>query len=115
MQKQIFDTEIGGRKLQVEFSPLAPQTNSSLLVTYGGTVVLANVVMSKKPKEGAGYFPLVVDYEERFYAAGRILGSRFMRREARPSEEAILVSRLIDRTIRPLFDQRMRNDIQIMA
>lgn len=115
MKRQVFDTEVGGRKLTVEFSPLAPQTNSSLLVTYGGTVVLANVVMSKKPKEGAGYFPLIVDYEEKFYAAGRILGSRFMRREARPSEEAILVSRLIDRTIRPLFDQRMRYDIQLVV
>jgi len=78
-------------------------------------VVLANTVMSKKPNEDATYFPLKVDYEERMYAAGRIPGSRFLRREARPSEEAILVSRFIDRSIRPLFDQRMRYDIQVVV
>ena len=98
-----------------EFSPLAEQANGSALVRYGDTVVFATAVMSATAREGTGFFPLVVDYEEKFYAAGRILGSRFVRREGRPSEEAILMCRVIDRAIRPLFDNRMRNDVQVIV
>jgi len=84
-----------------------------VLLRYGNTVVLATAVMGKEPKDG-DFFPLTVDYEERFYATGRILGSRFMRREGRPSTEAILSGRIVDRTIRPLFDQKMRNEVQVV-
>jgi len=99
--------------LSVEISDLADQANGSVLVRYEDTAVFATAVMGKNKREGLDYFPLSVDYEERFYAAGQILGSRFMRREGRPSEEAILSGRVIDRTIRPLFDQRMRNEVQV--
>jgi len=113
MERKRFETTIGGRALTVEFNSMASQTNRSVLITLGETVILANAVMGKFPKEGASYFPLTVDYEEKFYAAGRVPGSRFLRREAKPSEDAILVGRFIDRTIRPLFDGRMRYDIQV--
>ncbi len=99
--------------MSVEISDLADQANGSVLVRYEDTAVFATAVMGKNRREGLDYFPLSVDYEERFYAAGQILGSRFMRREGRPSEEAILSGRVIDRTIRPLFDQRMRNEVQV--
>ncbi|PJE64188.1 MAG: polyribonucleotide nucleotidyltransferase [Candidatus Ryanbacteria bacterium CG10_big_fil_rev_8_21_14_0_10_43_42] len=113
METKQFSIEVAGKPLVAEFSPLAEQANGSVLVRYGETVVFATAVMDKKEREGAKFFPLMVDYEEKFYAAGRILGSRFMRREGRPSEEAILMSRVIDRSIRPLFDHRMRNDLQV--
>lgn len=97
-----------------EFSDLADQASGSVSVKYGETVVFATAVMSKKPKEGAGFFPLTVDYEEKFYAAGKIMGGRFMKREGKPSEEAILTCRVADRTIRPLFNQKIRNEIQVI-
>lgn len=115
MIKKEFNIEFAGKSLKAEFSDLAKQANGAVIVRYGDTLVLATAVMSKNAKEGRDFMPLTVDYEEKFYAAGEILGSRFVRREVRPSEEAILVSRVIDRTIRPLFDQRIRNDIQIMV
>lgn len=93
-------------------SELAGQANGAVLGRHGDTAVLAAVVMGQNDVLG-DYFPLKVDYEERFYAAGRILGSRFIRREGRPSDEAILSSRLIDRTIRPLFDARLRREVQV--
>lgn len=114
METKTYSIEIAGKPLIAEFSPMAEQANGSVLVRYGETVIHATAVMSPNPRESGSFFPLVVDYEEKFYAAGRILGSRFVRREARPSEEAILVSRIIDRTIRPLFDQRIRNDVQLI-
>ena len=114
METKKYSTEFGGETLTIEFSPIAEQANGSVLVRYGETVLLVTAVMSKNPREGGSFFPLTVDYEERFYAAGRILGSRFVRRETRPSEEAILASRIIDRSIRPLFDHRMRNDVQVI-
>ncbi|MEK7083352.1 MAG: polyribonucleotide nucleotidyltransferase, partial [Patescibacteria group bacterium] len=93
----------------------AEQAHGSVLVRMGDTVVLATAVMNHHPREGgADFFPLSVDYEEKFYATGKILGSRFIKRETRPSEEAILVSRLIDRSIRPRFDMRMRNEVQVV-
>jgi len=110
-----FETEIAGRKLIVESGLLAGQANASVTVRYGDTVVLATAVMSPKAKEGMNYFPLMVDYEEKFYASGKIKGSRFIKREGRPTDEAVLNGRLIDRTLRPLFDQRMRNEVQIIV
>ncbi len=104
---------MGGKTLTAEFNDLAENADGSVLVKYGNSAVLATVVMDKNPGS-APFFPLTVDYEEKFYAAGQILGSRFMRREGKPSDEAVLSARIVDRTIRPLFDQRMRNSIQVV-
>ncbi len=114
MQSKTFETEIGGKKLVAEFTDLAEQANGSVLLRYGNTAVLATAVMSEKTRDDIDYFPLTVDYEERFYAAGQILGSRFVRREGRPSEDAILSGRVVDRTIRPLFPSHIRNEIQVI-
>src|SRR3990167_5646956 len=100
-----------GRKLTIEVGRLAGQASGSCTVRYGDTVLLATAVRSKEPRSGIDYFPLMVDYEEKFYAAGKISGSRFIKREGRPSEEAVLVGRLIDRALRPLFDQSIRVDV----
>ena len=114
MQQKTFETEIGGKKMVAEFSDLADQAHGSVILRYGDTVVLATAVMSDSTRD-IDFFPLVVDYEEKFYAAGEILGSRFQRREGRPSEEAILSGRIIDRTIRPLFDHGIRNEVQVVT
>lgn len=114
MEKKKYSIEIGGKALTAEVSSLAEQANAAVVVQYGDTVILATAVMGKEDKP-LDYMPLKVDYEERFYAAGKILGSRFMRREGRPSEDAILTGRLVDRTIRPLFDRRMRRDVQVVV
>jgi len=113
MDTKIFKTEIEGKELSVELGRLAQQTNGSALVTYGQTTVLATAVLGANVSDKT-YFPLTVDYEERFYAAGKIKGSRFIKREGRPSDEAILTGRMIDRSIRPLFNQKMRNDLQVV-
>ncbi len=105
--------EIGGEKLTAEFTDLAENAHGSVLLSLGDTTVLATAVMSKGEKD-IDYFPLSVEYEEKFYAAGKILGSRFMRREGRPSDEAVLSGRIIDRTIRPLFNNNLRNEIQVI-
>jgi polyribonucleotide nucleotidyltransferase len=115
MELKKFETEIAGRKLIVETGLLAGQANASVTVRYGDTVVLATAVMSLEAREGINYFPLMVDYEEKFYASGKIKGSRFIKREGRPTDEAVLNGRLIDRTLRPLFDQRMRNEVQVIV
>jgi len=112
--RQKFETEFGGRNLIVTIGDIAGQANGSCLVQYGETVVLVTATMGKENSE-KDYFPLMVDYEERFYAAGKIKGSRFIKRETRPPDEAILASRLIDRAVRPLFDQDLKRDIQIIA
>src|SRR3990172_3008227 len=114
LNKQRFTTEIAGKTLTLEVSDLAGQANAAVLGTFGETSVLATAVMGKEDRD-IDYFPLTVDYEERFYAAGKILGSRFVRREGRPGEEAILSGRMIDRTIRPLFDHRLRRDVQVVV
>jgi len=106
--------EWGGRTLSVEVGKLALQTTASCTVRYGDTVIMATVVKSDSLREGIDYFPLMVDFEEKFYAAGKIKGSRFVKREGRPSDEAILSGRVIDRSIRPLFDSALRNDIQVV-
>ena len=115
MKKESYSLEIGHDKFTVEITPLAEQAHGRVLVRYVDTMVLATVVMAKKPREGGTYFPLMVDYEEKFYAAGKILGSRFIKRETRPSEEAVLVGRFIDRSIRPRFNLRIRNDVQVIV
>jgi len=109
-----FSTEIAGRELTFEVGRFAGQANAACVVQYGDTVVLATAVMSKNTREGIDYFPLLVDYEERLYAAGKIKGSRFIKREGRPTDEAILTSRLVDRSIRPLFNQSSRQDVQVV-
>ncbi|MDP2638803.1 MAG: polyribonucleotide nucleotidyltransferase [Candidatus Azambacteria bacterium] len=109
-----YSLKLADQTLEIETGKLANQTNGAVTARLGDTVVLATVVASKEPKSGADFFPLTVEYEERFYARGKILGSRFMRREGRPSEEATLNARLIDRAVRPLFDQKIRNEIQIV-
>ena len=113
MEKKTFSTELAGKKLEVIFSDLAERATGSVMVRYGDTVVLATAVMSDHKKDG-DFFPLTVDFEERFYATGKILGSQFIRREGKPSDTAILSGRIIDRTIRPLFDQWIRNEVQVV-
>ena len=115
MEQKKWSLQIGGRILEVETGLLAGQANGSVTVRYGDTVVLATAVMSKEASKISGYFPLMVDYEERYYAAGKIKGSRFIKREGRPSDEAILTGRVVDRTIRPLFNDRMRNEVQVVV
>lgn len=114
-QVQRFETEFGGKKLIIETGKFADQANGSCTVQYGDTVVLATAVMSDSTREDVDFFPLVVDYEEKLYAAGKIKGSRFIKREGRASDEAILTGRLIDRSIRPLFNDKMRNEIQVVV
>lgn len=114
MQKKTYELDIAGKKLIAEFSDLTEQASGSVLVRMGETAVLVTAVMNRN-EGSSSYFPLSVEFEERFYAAGQILGSRFVRREGKPSDEAVLSARIIDRTIRPLFDQRIRTDIQVVA
>lgn len=109
-----YTKEIGGKEISLEISSIAEQASAAIIGKCGNTVVLGTVVMSQTDTEG-DYMPLKVDYEERFYATGKILGSRYVRREGRPSEAAVLAGRVIDRTIRPLFDQRLRRDVQVVA
>ncbi len=113
-QQQEFSIEWGGRTLTIGVGLLAQQANGSCTVRYGDTVVLCTATMGGA-REGLDFFPLQVDFEERMYAAGRIKGSRFIKREGRPTDEAILSGRLVDRAIRPLFDDRMRNEIAVVA
>ena len=110
---KIYETELAGRKLTIETGKFANQANGSVTVRYGDTVVMTNVTASKEPKEGVDFFPLSVDYEEKLYAVGKIPGS-FNRREGKPADKAILISRAIDRPIRPLFPHDFRNDVCIV-
>ncbi len=114
MQSKKFETTIGGKPMVAEFTDLAEQANGSVILRYGNTAVLATAVISERTRDDIDYFPLTVDYEERYYATGAILGSRFMRREGRPSDAAILTGRIVDRTIRPLFPQYIRNEVQVV-
>lgn len=108
-----FETTFAGRPLVVETGKTCELSNGSCWVRYGETVVMANVTASAKPREGVDFFPLSVDYEERMYAVGKIPGS-FTKREGKPSEKAILTSRMVDRPIRPLFPKDMRNDVSVV-
>ena len=111
---KVFTTEIGGREVKVEVGKYAQQANGSCLVRCGDTVVMVNVTMAPAPREGMDFFPLSVDYEEKMYAVGKIPGG-FKKREGRASDKAILVSRLIDRPIRPLFPKGLFNDVTVIA
>ena len=115
MQKKEYSVEIGGKILTAIFTDLAEQAHGSVMLKCGETVVLATTCMSKDKQPGLGFFNLTVDYVERFYASGKISGSRFVKREGKPSEDAILASRVIDRTLRPLFDQSMRHAVQVIV
>lgn len=108
-------TEWCGRELSLEVGRVGFRTTSSVIVRYGETVVLGTAMVGNKPISGMDYFPLSIDYEEKFYAAGKISGSRFIKREGRPSDDAILIGRLIDRPIRPLFPKGYRQEVQGVA
>jgi polyribonucleotide nucleotidyltransferase len=113
-QVRVFETTFGGRPLKVEIGRMATLANGSAFVHYGETVVIATATASKKAREGIDFFPLSVDYEEKMYSVGKIPGG-FIKREGRPSEKAILTSRLIDRPIRPLFPKAYKNEVQIIT
>jgi len=109
-----FKIKLNDADLEIEIGKMALMATSAVTARLGDTVVLATAVISDEPKEGAEFFPMMVDYEERWYATGKISGSRFVKRETRPSEEAIIAARMIDRPLRPLFPKNYRNDIQII-
>ena len=111
---RVYQTELAGRPLKVETGKMAGLANGACLISYGDTVALVVATASAKPRDGIDFFPLSVDFEEKLYAVGRIPGS-FMRREGRPTEKAILISRVIDRQLRPLFPSDMRNDVTLVA
>lgn len=115
MQKKEYSLEIGGKTLTAIFTDLADQAHGSVMLKYGETIVLATACMSHDKQAGLGFFNLTVDYAEKFYAAGKILGSQYIRREGKASTEAVLASRVIDRTIRPLFDQHLRHAVQVIV
>ena len=109
-----FKTEIGGKEVTVEIGKYAFQTNGHCIVKCGDTMVMVNTCMNKEPRPGQDFFPLSVDYEEKLYAVGKIPGG-FKKREGRPSDQAILNSRLIDRPLRPLFPKGFFNDVTVVA
>ncbi len=109
-----YSMELAGRTLTIETGKMAELANANVLVRYGETAVMVNVTASKEPREGIDFFPLSVDYEEKLYSVGKIPGS-FQKREGKPSDKAILTSRVIDRPIRPLFPKDFRNDVCVVA
>ncbi|HSX29955.1 MAG TPA: polyribonucleotide nucleotidyltransferase [Candidatus Saccharimonadales bacterium] len=111
----IVETDLLGRKLSLEVNRVGFRTTASVLVRYGDTVVLGTAMVGDAPLEGFDYFPLSIDYEEKFYAAGKISGSRFIKREGKPSDEAVLIGRIIDRPIRPLWPKGYRHEVQGVA
>jgi polyribonucleotide nucleotidyltransferase len=113
--EKTFSLDWGGKQLTIKTGKLAQQATASALVSLGDTIVLATVVMSPDKRAGIEFFPLSVEYDEKLYAAGKIKGSRFIKREGRPTDDAVLIGRLIDRSLRPLFDDRMRNEIQVIV
>lgn len=115
MEHQTFKLKLGEKELVFEFNNWAEQANGNVLVRTGDTLTLITCVMSREQMSHQDFFPLTVDYEERFYAAGKILGSRFVRREGRPSDEAIITARIIDRAIRPLFPKDFKREVQVIA
>ena len=113
-EHKIFKMDLAGRELSVEIGKIAELAAGSAILRYGETMVMVNVSKSAKPRDGIDFFPLSVDYEEKLYSVGKIPGG-FLKREGKPSEKAILTSRLIDRPIRPLFPKDFRNDVQVVA
>jgi len=112
---QDYKIKLGDKEISFELTSLAEQANGKVLVTMGDTVALVTAVMSHYPLDNLPFFPLTVEYEERFYAAGKILGSRYMRREGKPSDEAVITARLIDRAIRPLFPKGFNREVQVIC
>ncbi len=110
----VFERSVAGRALSIQVGKFAQQANGAVAVQYGNTIVLVTACVSSEPREGIDFVPLTVDYEEKLYAAGKIPGS-FIRREGRPTEEAVITSRLIDRSLRPLFPKELKHDVQIVA
>src|SRR5690606_25050968 len=108
-------TDLCGQKLTLEVNRVGFRTSASVLAKYGDTVVLGTAMVGNRPISGMDYFPLSIDYEEKFYAAGKISGSRFIKREGRPSDEAVLIGRLSDRPIRPLWPKGYRQEVQGIA
>ena len=115
MQSKEYEVEIGGKKIIAIFSDLADQANGSVILKSEGTVVMATAVISKDGSKNLGFFNLTVEYLEKFYAAGKILGGQYNKREGRPSDQAILAARMIDRTIRPLFAHHIKNAVQVIV
>jgi len=115
MTQKKFKIEVANRELSIEIRNLTEQANGSAFVRYGDTMVLATAVMAKGKREETNFFPLTVDYEERYYAAGKIKGPRYIKRESRPSDEAITTARLIDRTIRPRFPKELLQETQVVV
>ncbi len=113
--KDTFEIKVGERPIIIETTNWTEQASGSCLVSCGETKVLVTAVLSPFTREGIDYFPLTVEYEERFYAAGKIFGSRFMKRESRPTDEAILTARMIDRAIRPLFPKDFKKEVQVIV
>ncbi|MFB6181379.1 MAG: polyribonucleotide nucleotidyltransferase [Candidatus Magasanikbacteria bacterium] len=109
-----WEIEWAGRELKVETGKLAMQADGACTVQYGDTKLLATAVRSEEPQEGQGYFPLTVEFQEKLYASGKIKGSRFVKREGKPADQTVTTSRVIDRAIRPLFNQDIRHDVQIV-
>ncbi len=112
--KQVFELELYGKKMSFEMGRIAKQANAAFLAQHGNTAVLVTAVLAEKAREGLDFFPLLVDFEERYYAAGKVPGG-FIKREGRPSESAILSGRMVDRSIRSLFEDWMRNDVHVVA
>jgi len=115
MHSKEYEVEIGGNKITAVFSDLADQANGSVILKSEGTVVMATAVISKDGSKNLGFFNLTVEYLEKFYARGRILGGQYNKREGRPSDQSILAARMIDRTIRPLFDSHIKNAVQVIV
>lgn len=114
MEKKTFSRQFGGRSLVIEIGEFAPQANGAVVAHYGDTTILATAVISPNTKDKCDYLPLSVEYEEKLYAAGKIKGSRFIKREGKARDEAVLSGRLIDRVIRPRFNQKIRHEIQVV-
>lgn len=115
LQPKVFETEIAGKPLKVELGRMAQQCSASCTLTYGETTVLGTTSIDAEPRQGIDFVPLMVNYQERMYAAGKIKGSRFIKREGRPSDDGILVQRIIDRGIRPMFMDGWNHETQIMC
>jgi polyribonucleotide nucleotidyltransferase len=115
MEAKRFQTEWGGKTLTIESGKLAPQANGAVTVRYGDTLVLAAVTMGAKARANIDFFPLSFEYEEKMYASGKIKSSRFMKREGRPTDEAVMTGRMIDRALRPLFPHDVRHEVQIVV
>ena len=112
--EKTYTLNIGGTDLVFKTGKIAKQAGAAIVASHGETTVLTTVCMSDKPRAGLDFFPLLVDFEERYYAAGKIPGG-YIKREGRPSQTAILSARVVDRSIRSLFDDSMRNDVHVVA